>query len=52
MHTLIGIAVGALGGLAWYRLVGCYSGACPITSSPYISALYGAVIGYLATLPH
>lgn len=43
------VVVGALGGLAYYKFVGCRSGVCPITSNPYISTAYGAVIGYLAS---
>lgn len=39
--------VGGLGGFLYYRLVGCASGACPITSNPYISTVYGGVIGIL-----
>ena len=42
---------GALAGLAWQRLVGCRTGACPITSSPYISTMYGAAMGYLLAGP-
>jgi hypothetical protein len=38
---------GALAGLAWQRIVGCRTGACPITSSPVISTIYGAVVGAL-----
>ena len=38
---------GAVGGFLYYRLVGCASGACPITSNPYISTGYGGVIGTL-----
>lgn len=38
---------GALGGYLYYRYVGCASGTCPITSSPYISSIYGAIIGAL-----
>ena len=40
------VVVGGLGGLAYYKFIGCRSGVCPITSNPYISTLYGAVIGY------
>lgn len=39
--------VGAIGGYLYYRLVGCVTGTCPITSNPIISTLYGAVIGFL-----
>ena len=45
--TLLGVTLGGLGGYAWYRLVGCQSGACPITARWYTSSLYGALIGFL-----
>ena len=38
---------GALAGFAYYYFIGCSTGTCPITSSPYISTAYGAVIGLL-----
>jgi len=44
---LIGTAVGLLGGYLYYHFIGCNSGGCPITSNPWISTLYGGVIGYL-----
>jgi len=44
---IIGSAVGAAGGYAYYHFVGCASGHCPITSNPYMSMLYGALLGYL-----
>ena len=44
---IIGIAVGAIGGYAYYHFVGCASGTCPITSNPYITVAYGALMGYL-----
>jgi hypothetical protein len=37
--------LGAAGGFAYYHFVGCASGTCPITSNPYISTGYGAVLG-------
>ncbi len=39
------ILLGAAGGSLWYRFVGCKSGVCPITRNPWISTIYGAVIG-------
>jgi len=37
--------LGALGGFAYYAFIGCANGTCPITSNPYISTGYGALIG-------
>ncbi|MCX8090364.1 MAG: DUF6132 family protein [Verrucomicrobiae bacterium] len=47
LKLLIGIAVGGGLGFAWYKLVGCSTGACPLTSNPWISSLYGALMGAL-----
>ncbi|MBP1675986.1 MAG: hypothetical protein H6Q20_545 [Bacteroidetes bacterium] len=44
---IAGIVTGAIGGYLYYHFVGCQSGTCPITSNPYISVIYGALIGYL-----
>ena len=38
---------GALLGFAYYWFIGCNTGTCVITSNPYISTSYGAVIGLL-----
>lgn len=45
--SIIGIALGAIGGYAYYHFVGCASGTCAITSKPVNSTLYGAVMGGL-----
>lgn len=39
--------MGAFGGYLYYRLVGCESGACAITSSPINSTIYGMLLGGL-----
>ncbi|PWT78259.1 MAG: hypothetical protein C5B59_02220 [Bacteroidetes bacterium] len=45
--SLMGIAIGAAGGYAYYHFVGCASGTCPITSHPLNSSAYGALMGGL-----
>lgn len=44
---LLGAALGAAGGYVYHRLIGCQSGACVITGNPVVSAIYGAVMGFL-----
>lgn len=41
----LGIVIGGLGGYLYWKYVGCFSGTCPITSSPIISTLYVALLG-------
>ena len=41
-------AIGAVGGLLYWKFIGCQSGTCPIKSVWYWSTLYGALIGMLA----
>ncbi|WP_437124326.1 DUF6132 family protein [Alistipes ihumii] len=45
--TLIGVVFGALAGYFYYRQVGCVDGSCPITSSPWLSSVWGAAFGGL-----
>ena len=49
VKLIIGIGVGAILGFGYYRLIGCSSGACPITANPWSSMLYGAILGALLT---
>lgn len=39
---------GAVAGYLYYHFVGCESGQCAITSSPYMSIIWGGFIGYFA----
>jgi hypothetical protein len=48
MGILIGLVAGAALGYGYYRLVGCSTGMCPITSNPWIATLYGALVGAVA----
>lgn len=45
--TLLGVVVGVVGGYLYWRFIGCTGGGCPITSSPTLSALWGAGMGGL-----
>jgi len=47
MRWMIFAIVGAAVGYGYHRLVGCRTGACPITANPYTSTVYGAVVGSL-----
>lgn len=42
-----GIVGGGIFGYLYYYYVGCASGSCAITSNPYISVLYGSLLGVL-----
>jgi len=45
--VILGIGIGALVGYLYYHFVGCSSGTCPITSKPFNSTAYGALLGGL-----
>lgn len=50
MRTLIGAVVGGGLGFAYYKWVGCSTGTCPLTRNPFLSTLYGLVVGILVAL--
>lgn len=45
--TIAGIIAGAIAGYLYWKFVGCSSGSCAITSHPFNSSIYGAVMGGL-----
>ncbi len=50
LKSILGIALGAgLGVLDW-KVVGCRTGACPLTATPLRAGLYGAVMGLVWAL--
>jgi drug/metabolite transporter (DMT)-like permease len=44
---IIGLALGGVAGYLYYYFVGCASGTCAITSNPFMSIIWGALMGYL-----
>lgn len=51
LKKVLPVLGGAVLGYAYYYFIGCYSGTCPITSNPYISTFYGALIAAILVLP-
>ncbi|MBI5730986.1 MAG: hypothetical protein HY963_07600 [Ignavibacteriales bacterium] len=51
IKKILPIFAGAVLGFGYYFFIGCRTGSCPITGSPYISTLYGALIGLVWTIP-
>ena len=47
LRLIIGAVIGGGLGFAYYKFVGCSSGACPLTSHPVVSTIYGSVLGAL-----
>lgn len=43
-----GIVAGIGGGFVYYHFYGCTNG-CPINSNPYLTMIWGGLMGYLVT---
>lgn len=41
------ILAGLAGGYMYYHFIGCQNNMCAIASNPYISIVYGGLIGFL-----
>lgn len=48
LRLIVGAILGGLLGYGIYRVAGCSSGACPITSNPWVSTLFGMAMGAMA----
>lgn len=44
---IVGVAIGAVAGFAYWYFIGCNSGTCPIQSNWHTSTLYGGLLGYI-----
>lgn len=44
---LVGGIAGGISGYLYWFYIGCASGTCPITASPLMSVIWGAVMGSL-----
>ncbi len=47
LKSIIGTVIGLVGGYIYYIKIGCNSGSCPITSNPWMTLLWGGLMGYL-----
>jgi len=47
LKSIIGMLIGVVAGYIYYIKVGCNSGSCPITSNPWLTMLWGLMMGYL-----
>jgi hypothetical protein len=43
----LSVLIGGGLGYGYYKLVGCSTGACPLTSTPLRATLYGSTMGLL-----
>lgn len=48
--VILTVVVGMLLGYLYYAKVGCATGTCAISSNPYISVIYGGILGYLVSV--
>ena len=49
VKTILGVSAGLVFGAVYYRLVGCKTGSCPLTSTVFRSMIYGGFMGFLVS---
>ena len=47
LRMIIGALVGAVLGFLQYTYIGCSSGLCPLSTHPWGSTIFGALIGFM-----
>jgi len=47
LRIVLSVVLGAALGYAYHRVVGCRTGACPITAKWWTATIYGAVMGMM-----
>ncbi|MCX5790851.1 MAG: DUF6132 family protein [Elusimicrobia bacterium] len=47
LKIVLGITAGGAAGYLWHRIVGCASGMCPLVRNPYLSVIWGALLGFI-----
>ena len=58
LKLILGILVGGGLGFAYYHFVGCSTGSCPLTGNPYVTTIFGGMLGgmfagaFRQTQPH
>lgn len=50
LKNIIPVIIGGVLGYAYYYFIGCNNG-CAITGDPYISSIYGALVGLVVAIP-
>jgi hypothetical protein len=48
-RPFLGVLIGGLAGFMYYYFIGCTSGKCAITSNPYMSVIWGGLMGLFIT---
>ena len=51
IKKVLPVVGGAVVGFLYYYFIGCRTGTCPISGNPYISTVYGALIGAIWLIP-
>lgn len=51
LKRILPVISGAVLGYAYYFYVGCRTGSCPISGNPFVSTIYGAMVGIIVSYP-